>query len=80
MDLKNISGITLKMLISQLRELENDKIIERKVYSVVPPKVEYFLTPKGESLIPILLELKNGENSLILIKIRLSKIIRRRFR
>lgn len=68
------------MLISQLRELENDKIIESKVYSVVPPKVEYFLTPKGESLIPILLELKNGENSLILIKIRLSKIIRRRFR
>ena len=68
------------MLISQLRELENDKIIERKVYSVVPPKVEYFLTPKGESLIPILLELKNGENSLILIKIRLFKIIRRRFR
>ncbi len=68
------------MLISQLRELENDKIIERKVYSVVPPNVEYFLTPKGESLIPILLELKNGENSLILIKIRLFKIIRRRFR
>lgn len=55
---KNIRGITPKMLISQLREMEKDEIIERKVYPVVPPKVEYFLTPKGESLIPILLEMK----------------------
>lgn len=46
------------MLISQLREFEDDGIIERKVYHVVPPKVEYFLTAKGESLIPILLEMR----------------------
>lgn len=56
---KTINGITPKMLISQLRELENDGIIDRKVYPVVPPKVEYFLTSKGEGLIPILLEMKS---------------------
>ena len=56
---KTIHGITPKMLITQLRELENDGIVERKVYPVVPPKVEYFLTAKGESLIPILLEMKS---------------------
>ncbi len=56
---KTIHGITPKMLIAQLRELENDGIVERKVYPVVPPKVEYFLTTKGESLIPILLEMKS---------------------
>lgn len=56
---KTIHGITPKMLIAQLRELENDGIVERKVYPVVPPKVEYFLTAKGESLIPILLEMKS---------------------
>ncbi|MDO5436814.1 MAG: helix-turn-helix domain-containing protein [bacterium] len=55
---KTIKGITPKMLISQLRELENDGIIKRKVYPVVPPKVEYSLTAKGESLIPILLEMR----------------------
>lgn len=55
---KTIKDITPKMLISQLRELEDDGIIGRKVYPVVPPKVEYSLTTKGESLIPILLEMK----------------------
>ncbi len=55
---KTIKDITPKMLISQLRELEDDGIIGRKVYPVVPPKVEYSLTAKGESLIPILLEMK----------------------
>ncbi len=55
---KTIKGITPKMLISQLRELEDDGIIERKIYPVVPPKVEYSLTAKGESLIPILLEMR----------------------
>lgn len=55
---KTIKSITPKMLISQLRELEEDRIIERKVYPVVPPKVEYSLTAKGKSLIPILLEMR----------------------
>lgn len=53
-----IKGVTPKMLIQQLRELEQDGLIERKVYPVVPPKVEYRLTELGTSLIPLLLEMK----------------------
>ncbi|MFB9326659.1 winged helix-turn-helix transcriptional regulator [Paenibacillus aurantiacus] len=49
-----IPDITQRMLTTQLRELEEDGIVDRKVYPVVPPKVEYSLTPRGESLIPIL--------------------------
>src|SRR3954449_11235114 len=49
-----IPGITQRMLVSQLRELEEDLILSRKVYPVVPPKVEYSLTKRGESLMPIL--------------------------
>lgn len=49
-----IPGITQRMLISQLRELEEDLIVRRKVYPVVPPKVEYSLSKKGYSLMPIL--------------------------
>lgn len=55
---KLLLGVTPKMLISQLRELEEDKLIKRKVYPVVPPKVEYSLTELGKSLIPILQEMK----------------------
>ena len=55
---KLLLGVTPKMLISQLRELEEDKLIKRKVYAVVPPKVEYSLTELGKSLIPILQEMK----------------------
>lgn len=46
--------ITQRMLTKTLRELEKDGIINRKVYAQVPPKVEYCLTPKGESVLPIL--------------------------
>ncbi|MGG3608109.1 winged helix-turn-helix transcriptional regulator [Priestia megaterium] len=49
-----MSGITQRMLVNQLRELEEDLIVERKVYPVVPPKVEYSLTEQGKSLMPIL--------------------------
>lgn len=51
---KNIEGITHKMLSSQLKKLEQDDIIIRKEYPQVPPKVEYFLSVKGESLVPLL--------------------------
>lgn len=54
---KALTDITQKMLTQQLRELETDGIIYRKVYAVVPPKVEYSLTPMGESLRPILDEM-----------------------
>ena len=49
-----IPSINERMLTRQLRELEEDNLIERKVYPVVPPKVEYKLTEYGKSLITIL--------------------------
>ncbi len=49
-----IPGITQKMLTGQLRELERDKVIKRKVYAQVPPKVEYSLTDLGLSLKDVL--------------------------
>jgi DNA-binding HxlR family transcriptional regulator len=52
-----IPGITQKMLIQQLRDLERDGIVARTVHPVVPPKVEYRLTPGGEELCPALDEL-----------------------
>ena len=62
---KLISHATPKMLIQQLKELEADGIIERKLYPVVPPKTEYSLTKRGESLIPAIIELnKWGMNYL----------------
>jgi DNA-binding HxlR family transcriptional regulator len=51
---KQIPGLTKKMLTQHLRELERDQVVHRKVYAVVPPKVEYSLTRHGESLKPIL--------------------------
>ncbi|GFZ30231.1 transcriptional regulator [Clostridium zeae] len=50
---KSIDGITHKMLSSQLKELEGENIILRKEYPQIPPKVEYSLTEKGESLIQL---------------------------
>ena len=54
-ELKNLMpGITQRMLVNQLRELEDHLIIHREVYSVVPLKVEYSLPEQGRSLISIL--------------------------
>lgn len=50
----SIIGISEKMLIQQLKELVADGMVHREVYKVVPPKVEYSLTPMGLTLIPIL--------------------------
>jgi DNA-binding HxlR family transcriptional regulator len=47
---RQIPGITEKMLTQQLRELEADGIVDRRVYPTVPPKVEYSLTEYGRSL------------------------------
>ncbi|MEM8860989.1 MAG: helix-turn-helix domain-containing protein [Chloroflexota bacterium] len=52
---RSISGkITAKMLTQQLRSLERDGIIEREIYPVIPPKVEYRLSEFGRSLTPVL--------------------------
>ncbi|MDK2821151.1 MAG: hypothetical protein PWP31_1116 [Clostridia bacterium] len=51
---KVLPGITQKMLTQQLRELERDGMINRKIYAQVPPKVEYSLTEYGKSIKPIL--------------------------
>jgi DNA-binding HxlR family transcriptional regulator len=51
---KAYPNITHKMLTRQLRELEKDEIITRKVYSQVPPKVEYNLTLLGKSVLPVI--------------------------
>lgn len=47
---RGLTGVTQKMLTQQLREMERDGIVHRKVYAQVPPKVEYSLTPLGKSL------------------------------
>lgn len=51
---KYIGGITFKTLSSTLKQLEADGLIHREEYPQVPPKVEYTLTQRGRSLIPIL--------------------------
>ncbi|MBP1042519.1 helix-turn-helix transcriptional regulator [Vagococcus sp. BWB3-3] len=50
---KHVPGITHKMLSMQLKELEKDKLLVRKEYPQVPPKVEYSLTVKGWGLVPL---------------------------
>jgi DNA-binding HxlR family transcriptional regulator len=48
-----IKGVTQKMLTQQLREMERNGLVERKIYAQVPPKVEYSLTDLGASLQPV---------------------------
>ena len=62
---RSVHGITNTMLANSLKELEADGLVERKQYDEMPVRVEYNLTKKAESLIPILLELKKwGEDNL----------------
>ena len=56
---RSLPGITQKMLTQQLREMETDGIVHRQIYLQVPPKVEYSLTPLGESLQPVLEAMHN---------------------
>lgn len=62
---KILTGITHKMLSQQLKELERENLVFRNEYHQVPPKVEYSLTEKGNTLIPVLICLSQwGETHL----------------
>ncbi|NQZ13922.1 MAG: helix-turn-helix transcriptional regulator [Alphaproteobacteria bacterium] len=54
-----INGVTQRMLTNQLRELEQDKVVSRKVYAEVPPRVEYSLTDYGRSLESIMVAMRD---------------------
>lgn len=59
-DLKRmLSGISQRMLTLQLRELENDGLVSRKIFAQVPPKVEYSLTDVGKGILPVLSSLSD---------------------
>lgn len=55
---RRLDGITQSTLTKQLRELESDGFISRKIYPQVPPRVEYSLTETGESFVPILMQMQ----------------------
>lgn len=54
-----IEGITPRMLTNQLRELERDGIVSRKVHAEVPPRVDYALTGHGKTLEPIMVAMRD---------------------
>ncbi len=56
---RDIPGISQRMLTSTLRGLERDGLVRRTVYPVVPPRVDYALTPLGETLLDTVLKLIN---------------------
>lgn len=56
---KLISSATPKMLTQQLRELEAHQLVNRQVYPVIPPKVEYSLTDLGKTLMPVLVSMRD---------------------
>lgn len=62
---KAIPKITQKMLTKTLRDLEKHKLITRKVYPVVPPKVEYTMTDEGKTLIPILESIQEWGDTMV---------------
>jgi DNA-binding HxlR family transcriptional regulator len=63
---KTMPGMALKVLSRTLKELEADGIITRKAYPEVPPRVEYSLSPKGDTLRPILTMLSEWSREHIL--------------
>lgn len=61
-----LKDISKQMLTTQLRELERDGIIDRIIYPEIPPRVEYSLTAKGKTLLPIIELMKDWGNENIL--------------
>lgn len=55
---KAIPSISKQMLVNQLRELEDDKIIERIIFAEIPPRVEYKMTKYGMSLMPLIMTMQ----------------------
>jgi DNA-binding HxlR family transcriptional regulator len=55
---RRLTSVTQRMLTKQLRELEADGLVERTVFAVVPPRVDYCLTPRGRSLEPVIMAMK----------------------
>ncbi|MCM1363799.1 MAG: helix-turn-helix transcriptional regulator [Faecalibacterium sp.] len=55
---KSLDGISQKVLTDSLRSMEKDGLVDRKVFAEVPPRVEYSLTPLGETLRPLLDEME----------------------
>ncbi len=51
---RGIDGISKQMLTKQLREMEDDGILDRKIFAEIPPRVEYSISEKGKSLFPII--------------------------
>lgn len=74
---KLIPDISQKMLTSTLKTLEADGYVNRKVYAEIPPRVEYSLTPRSETLIPIMNSLIEwaGDNMAMILKDRQQKAV-----
>jgi len=56
---KALPLLSKQMLVNQLRELEEDKIIDRIIYAEIPPRVEYKITAYGQSLMPVISVMQN---------------------
>lgn len=62
---RGITGISKQMLTNQLRELEQSELISRTIFAEIPPRVEYELTGKGNSIMTVIAEMKKwGEKYL----------------
>lgn len=56
---RGIEGISKQMLTQQLRQLEKDGILDREIFAEIPPRVEYSLTAYGESILPVIVAMRD---------------------